>query len=245
MIREAAELGKLLIDPVFYGAEVARGDGRLVVVIPGLFGGDLYLEPLRVWLRRIGYTPIRSSLNLNAGCPMRLRDQIQRQIANWQRSKPGPLALVGHSRGGLIAWSIAAQMGERVSHLAVLGSPISAYRHSAASGQDMPRRTQMGRLLGQASNFARRILDPNCNFPACSCSFVQDVARPLSHATQFISILSRDDEIVTLEENKIPAEQNVEVGGQHAALVYNPEVYRALGRFLAAQVPQAEEARFL
>ena len=50
MIREAAELGKLLIDPVFYGAEVARGDGRLVVVIPGLFGGDLYLEPLRVWL---------------------------------------------------------------------------------------------------------------------------------------------------------------------------------------------------
>jgi hypothetical protein len=88
MIREAAELGKLLIDPVFYGAEVARGDGRLVVVIPGLFGGDLYLEPLRVWLRRIGYTPIRSSLNVNAGCPMRLRDQIQRQIASWRKECP-------------------------------------------------------------------------------------------------------------------------------------------------------------
>jgi pimeloyl-ACP methyl ester carboxylesterase len=241
MIREAAELGKLLIDPVFYDAEVARGDGRLVVVIPGLLGGDLYLEPLRAWLRRIGYTPVRSTLNVNAGCPLRLRDQIQRQIANWQQSKTGPLSLVGHSRGGVIAWSIAAQMGKRVSHLAVLGSPLRDYRHSAASGQHINRRTQIGRL-GQASNFARRVLDPNCNFPACGCSFVRDTGRPLSHATKFLSILSRDDEVVALEENEIPAEQIVEVGGRHAALVYNPEVYRALGRFLATQVPQLEEA---
>jgi pimeloyl-ACP methyl ester carboxylesterase len=241
MIWEAAELDKLLIDPVFYEAKVARGDSRLVIVIPGLFGGDLYLEPLRAWLRRIGYKPVRSSLNVNAGCPLRLRDQVQRQIANWQQSKTGPLALIGHSRGGVIAWSIAAQMGERVSHLAVLGSPLSVYRHSAAGGQDINRRTQIGRLLGQASNFARRILDPNCDFPACSCSFVRDTGRPLSHATAFLSILSRDDEVVALQENEIPAEQMVEVGGRHAALVYYPEVYRALGRFLATQARQAEE----
>jgi pimeloyl-ACP methyl ester carboxylesterase len=237
-------MGKL-IDPVFYGAEVARGDSRLVMVIPGLFGGDLYLEPLRAWLRRIGYTPVSSNLFVNAGCPLRLRDQVQRQISNWQQSKSGPLALIGHSRGGVIAWSIAAQMGERVSHLAVLGSPLSVYRHSAASGQDIPRRTQIGRLLGQASNFARRILDPNCNFPACGCSFVRDTGRPLSPATAFLSIFSRDDEVVALEENEIPAEQIVEVSGRHAALVYNPQVYRALGRFLATQAPQAEEARLV
>jgi pimeloyl-ACP methyl ester carboxylesterase len=245
MIREAAELSKLLMDPVFYGGEVLRGDSRLVIVIPGLFGGDLYLEPLRIWLRRIGYTPVRSSLFVNAGCPMRLRDQVQRQIANWQQSKTGPLALIGHSRGGVIAWSIAVQMGERVSHLAVLGSPLSAYRHSAASAQDVPRRTQIGRSLGQASNLARRILDPKCDFPTCGCSFVLDTGRPLSHATAFLSILSRDDEVVALEENEIPAQQIVEVGGRHAALVYNPEVYRALGRFLATPAPRAEEARLV
>jgi hypothetical protein len=62
MIREAAELGRLLIGPVYYGAKEERGDGRVVMVIPGLFGGDLYLEPLRAWLRRIGYTAIRSTL---------------------------------------------------------------------------------------------------------------------------------------------------------------------------------------
>lgn len=232
MIREAAELGRLLIGPVF-GPKGESGDGRVVMVIPGLFGGDLYLEPLRAWLRRIGYTAIRSTLTVNAGCLLRLRDQVQTQIADWEERKPGPVALVGHSRGGVIAWSIATQMGDRVSHLAVMGSPLTVYRQSAASGQDVPRRTQMGRLLGQASNFARRMLDPDCNFPACNCAFVRDMDRSLSPTTAFLSIIGRDDEVVPPESSGIPAEQIIEVGGGHAALVYNPEVYRALGRFLA------------
>jgi pimeloyl-ACP methyl ester carboxylesterase len=164
MIWKAAELGKLLINPVFYGAELARGDSRLVVVIPALFSGDLYLEPLRAWLWRIGYTPVCSTLNLNAGCPLRLRNQVQTQIANWQQSKTGPLALIGHSRGGVIAWSIAAQMGERISHLAVLGSPLRVYHRSAARGREVPRRTPMGRLVAQASNFVRRIFGSALQF---------------------------------------------------------------------------------
>ncbi|MBV8361992.1 MAG: hypothetical protein JO189_29280 [Deltaproteobacteria bacterium] len=245
MIREAAELGRLLIDPVFYGAEVARGDGRLVVVIPGLFGGDLYLEPLRTWLWRIGYTPVRSTLNVNAGCPLRLRDQVQKQITNWQQRKTGPLALIGHSRGGVIAWSIAVQMAERVSHLAVLGAPLGDYQQSAASGQLAPPRKPMARLLRQAGDFARRMLDPNCNFPACDCSFVRDIGRPLSPATAFLSILSRNDEVVSPKTNEITTGQIVEVSSRHAALVYDLQVYHALGRFLATPAPQAEEARLV
>ncbi len=45
-----AEFVQLLADPVYYGAGVSRGDGRLVLVLPGLFGNDWYLQPLRVWL---------------------------------------------------------------------------------------------------------------------------------------------------------------------------------------------------
>jgi pimeloyl-ACP methyl ester carboxylesterase len=233
MIREAAELGRLFFDPIFYGANTTRGDGRLVVVIPGLFGGDFYLEPLRAWLRRIGYTPVRSSLALNAGCALRIRDQVQEQIAKWRQRSGGRFALVGHSRGAVIGWSIAAQMGEEVSHLAVLGSPVGDYRRSAASGRDQAPRTPMGRVLRQAGNFARRALDPDCNYPTCDCSFVRDTRRPLSPATAFLSIVSRDDEVVPPDAIENAAEQTVEVGGGHAGLVYNPEVYRALGHFLS------------
>jgi triacylglycerol lipase len=234
MIQPVAELARLLIDPVFYGGKVARGDGRLVVVIPGLFGGDLYLEPLRAWLGRIGYTPVRSTIALNAGCPKRLRDQVEAQIANWQQRKAGPLALIGHSRGGVIGWSIAVQMAERVSHLAVLGSPLGLYRQSAGTGQPLSPPTQMGRLLREAGNFARRMLDPGCNFPVCGCSLMRDTGCPLSPGTAFLSIVSRDDEVMPSPASGISAEQTVEVGGSHAALIYNPEVYRTLARFLAA-----------
>src|SRR5207247_1759039 len=55
--RPAAELGLLLVEPVFWGVGVRRGDGRPVLVLPGLYGGDRYLSPLRDWLRRIGYSP--------------------------------------------------------------------------------------------------------------------------------------------------------------------------------------------
>jgi pimeloyl-ACP methyl ester carboxylesterase len=234
VIQQLAELGRLLIDPVFYGAEVARGDGRLVVVIPGLFGGDLYLEPLHAWLGRIGYTPVRSSIAMNAGCPKRLRDQVEAHIANWQQRKAGSLALIGHSRGGIIAWSIAVQMAEQVSHLAVLGSPLSLYRQSAATGEPISPPTRMGRLLRETGNLARRMLDPGCNFPACGCSLMRDTGSPLSPATAFLSIVSRDDEVLPPAASGIPAEQSVEVGGSHGALIYNPEVYRTLARFLAA-----------
>jgi hypothetical protein len=89
MVKESTELGSVLIDPVYRGADTARGDGRLVVVVPGLFGGDLYLEPLRAWLHWNGYTPARSTLVVNAGCLLRLREQVQAQIVRLQQLKAG------------------------------------------------------------------------------------------------------------------------------------------------------------
>src|SRR5262249_40380798 len=64
--RAVTELAQLHSAPIFYGRGAPRGDGRVVLVVPGLFGNDVYLGPLRGWLRRIGYTPVRSSLVVNA-----------------------------------------------------------------------------------------------------------------------------------------------------------------------------------
>ena len=65
--RPAAEFGRLLEDPVFWGWGVPRGDGHAVLVLPGLFAGDRYLQPLRGWLGRVGYRPILSGLARNPG----------------------------------------------------------------------------------------------------------------------------------------------------------------------------------
>src|SRR5260370_16326597 len=60
--RPAAEFGLLLEDPVFWGWGVPRGDAHAVLVLPGLFAGDRYLQPLRGGLGRAGYRPVLSGL---------------------------------------------------------------------------------------------------------------------------------------------------------------------------------------
>ena len=58
-IQSLGEYGRLVADPVFFGANVAHGDGHPVMVIPGFLGNDGYLETLRGWLERIGYEAAR------------------------------------------------------------------------------------------------------------------------------------------------------------------------------------------
>jgi hypothetical protein len=62
----------------------------------------------------------------------------------------------------------------------------------------------------------------------------------VSPRTAVLSIYGRDDLIVP-EEAQISEGQTLEVSTSHVGLVYNPEVYRALGQFLAtsAALPTA------
>jgi pimeloyl-ACP methyl ester carboxylesterase len=230
-----AELAALRLDPVFFGAGLPRGDGRLVLVLPGLFGSDLYLQPLRGWLLRLGYRPLRSTIALNAGCPNRLREQVEAALQARMRQHPGGIALVGHSRGGILAWALASRLQDAATHLVLIGSPAGAV-------VDMLQRDAMpdpsvipaSSFVVDAGRQAMRLLDPDCNFPACGCEYPADLRRPLSEATRVLSIRSRDDLIVSPEACVVPGARNIEVGGTHSGLVYNRAVYPELAAFLAS-----------
>jgi pimeloyl-ACP methyl ester carboxylesterase len=224
-----AEFVQLLADPVYYGAGVPRGDGRLVLVLPGLFGNDWYLSPLRAWLNRIGYRAVPSTLAVNAGCPERLTREIERSLGLRQQSRPGPIALVGHSRGGMLARAIASRLGANASHLVLLGSPVGAIsRWGSASGWSSPAHSG----VAAAGTRARRLLDPDCDAPFCGCPFPRDMTGPLSPETSVISIYSREDPIVPAWSCEIAGAHNIEVRGTHSGLAGNREVYRELARAL-------------
>jgi len=226
-----AEFAQLFRDPIYYGVGTARGDGRHVVVLPGLFGNDWYLYPLRSWLARIGFRPVRSSLAINAGCPERLSRQVEKEIERRVLSRPGPVALIGHSRGGILARAIAARLGEQASHLILLGSPVGAIERSTgwpAVGSGNPSHSS----VAQASNRARSLLDPDCDVPQCGCPFPEDLRRTLSAKTAVVSIYSQNDPVVPAWSCPIPGARNVEVSGTHTGLVYNGAVYRELASVL-------------
>lgn len=226
-----AELARLAADPVFWGLGLPRGDGRLVLVLPGLFGSDLYLQPLHDWLGRTGYLPVRSTLRVNAGCPERLSREAQTELERRMSGCPGPVAIIGHSRGGILGRAIAARLGERVSHLFLLGSPVGGalrYRRDGSSMAAAP-------LVVESSLRARRLLDPDCEFPECGCPFPTDLGRPLAKSTSVVTIFSPDDPIVPASAAKVTGARPVAVSGTHIGLVYNRDVYREIALTLAGR----------
>jgi len=75
-------------------------------------------------------------------------------------------------------------------------------------------------------------VDPDCEYPKCECSFVRDAVRSLSAGTSVLSIHGRNDLLIP-KEAQINEYDSLVVNTSHVGLVYSPEVYRALGSFLA------------
>jgi pimeloyl-ACP methyl ester carboxylesterase len=238
MIREMltmVDVGALLSDPCFYGYGVPRGDGRLVAVLPGLLGNDVYLQLLRQWLRNVGYSPVRSTLDFNAGCLQRLREQVYGEIVRRLNGSDKRIALIGHSRGGVMAWAIASRLQEKVSHVVLLGSPIATFRMSVASGDPGAPAGPIGRMMMRISDELRQLLDPDCSYPNCGCPLVGDVMKPLSPSTLVLSIHGRQDLLVGQLAQTTNDGENMYVNASHVGLVYNSDVYRAIGRFLTRE----------
>jgi pimeloyl-ACP methyl ester carboxylesterase len=231
--RMASELAALLRDPVYRGEGLARGDGRLVLLLPGMFANDFYLEPMHRWLRRIGYRPVRSTLLINVGCPQRLCEEIEGHLRSRMKLYPGkPVALIGHSRGGILARATAARLGAEASHLVLLASPVGAVVR-AFDAQQALRGAPAGRRVYDAGARARQILDPDCDVPECGCPFPADVRRPLHARTRVTSIFSSEDPIVPRAACRLAGATNVEVNGTHSGLPYNVAALRAVAEALS------------
>src|SRR5688572_30405428 len=78
-LRWQAELVRLLVDPVFRGQDVVRGDGGPVMLIPGFLAGDASLSVMAEWLGRMGYRAHGSGIRLNVDCSNRALLGLERR----------------------------------------------------------------------------------------------------------------------------------------------------------------------
>ncbi len=123
-IQGLAEYARLVADPVFFGIDVARGDGHPVIVIPGLLGTDGYLETLRGWLGRVGYAPLASGLSRNTGFKQELLEQLEHRVRAAAEKSGGGVSIVGQSLGGVYARAIARRNPTAVRQVVTMGSPL-------------------------------------------------------------------------------------------------------------------------
>lgn len=231
--RMAGELAQLMASPVFRGRELPRGDGRAVLVLPGLFANDLYLQPLHTWLGRIGYRPVVSTLMFNAGCSERLSGRVAQHLRDRLGRQDQPLAIIGHSRGGLMAKALAVRFGAQASHVVFLGSPVGGIERIDVSKIRSLDEMPLDNSVARAGLFVRRMLEPECDFPTCGCPFPVDLQAPLNPATKVLSIYAKGDPIVSEAGCVYPDAWNLGVAGSHSGLAYNVMAYKAIAAFLA------------
>jgi pimeloyl-ACP methyl ester carboxylesterase len=192
-----------------------RGDGHVVLVLPGFLASDVSTRPLRRALTRLGYDAQGWGLGRNTGASPRVRDGMVRRLEQLHDRSGRKVSLVGWSLGGVYARELARGAPHRVRRVITLGSPINGDPRGS-SADALYRR--VNRLEGAPVDWEgiRRRRQP----PPVPCT----------------AVYSRSDGIVAwrcAQELPAPNTENVEVRGSHCGLGANPGVLRVIATRLA------------
>jgi pimeloyl-ACP methyl ester carboxylesterase len=225
----AVELALLHAAPVYYGLGTPHGDGSAVVLIPAFLCPDHYLFPLHKWLRRIGYEAFFSGISLNAECPNLLIQNCVKETMEKALAKTGrKIHLIGHSLGGVIARSIAAQRPQDIASVITLGAP---FRGTVAHSS----------ILRAAETVRQRIVKkhgtevlPACYTGHCTCDFVDSLQRSVPPSVLETAVYTPDDGVVDWRYCRTDnPEADFPVSGTHVGLAFNSSVYTIIANRLA------------
>ncbi len=227
--RVAFEHAALRRDGVLQGEGVERGDGAPVLLIPGFLAGDPSLTTMARWLRDLGYRPCRAQMRVNVDCAARGVERLERELEHHAERHGREVAIVGQSRGGIMARLLAVRRPDLVDRIVCLGSPLTD--QLAIHPWVRVQVTAVGLLgtLGVPGLFGHSCQDGDC------CADVRDdMDAPLEPGIGFTSVYSRTDGIVDWRSCLDPAAEHVEVKASHIGMAVNAQVFRAVAGALAA-----------
>jgi len=223
------ELAFLRLSPLFWGYGVPHGDGSAVVLVPGFLGTDLYLSHFGSWLRRIGYQCFYSGIRLNADCPnLLIRRHLNETIEEAYQSSGGKIHLIGHSLGGSIALSAAAQRPDRIASVITLGAPIRGLEaHASIQHAADLVRAQIHERHGSG-------VLPACYTAKCTCDFVESLKIILPKSVHQTAIYAKTDGVLNWRVCRTgDPEIDFEVSSTHIGMVFSPLVYSIVAQRLA------------
>ena len=216
--RLASEYVTLIRDPVYYGRGVPRGEGRPVLLIPGFLAGDQTLLTMQAWLLRLGYKPELSGIRFNVRhSDVTVEGVLERLYIHHRRTKQ-KVAIVGHSRGGLLAKVIADRNPELVSQVIALGSPLN-------EALDVHPLTMAAVHAARLYNRVRYRTTGDAEI-----AFTEQLQAP--PVVPVTSIYTRSDGVANWKACIRPDVKTIEVKGSHGGLGVNAEFYHHLAHLL-------------
>lgn len=199
-------------------ARLPRGDGHVVIDIPGWKAPEITGAPLRGLLGALGYDARSWGLGVNTGSPERDARLLAKAVTR-AAAEHGPVSLVGWSLGGVIAREVARAHPDAVRRVITYGSPIIGG----------PTHTVGARSFG--SEASERIT-----------AKAERLDREHPIAVPLTVIFTRRDGIVAWEaciDHYSPDVEHVEVFSTHLGMGVDPDVWELVARRLATPVATA------
>jgi triacylglycerol lipase len=240
--RVAVEAAHLFRSAVWRGEGVAPGGGRPVLLVPGFLAGDGSLGTLARWLGANGYRTWRSGIRANVNCSEEACGRLEERLQALADRTGQPVAMIGQSRGGVLAKAVAARRPELVSGLVTLAAPtVSMLRvHPLVL---LP----VGLVGALGTGRVPGLFSMRCVRGTCCVPFHATLNGPFPAGVPFVAIYSRTDGIVDWRAClDRAATEHVEITASHCGMAVNTAAYeqiaRALASFADAQTPLARAA---
>ena len=227
--RVAFEAAQLLRSPIWRGAGVQPGDGRPVLLVPGFMAGDGTLSTMAKWLRANGYWTRRAGIGTNVGCSQDACERLEERLEALAERTGSRVAIVGQSRGGVLARVVAARRPDLVSGIVTLGAPtVSMLRvHPLVL-------LQVGLVGALGTGRVPGLFSMRCLRGACCEPFRSDLLEPVPPEVRYVCVYSRTDGIVDWRACLDPAaDEQVEIRASHCGMAVSAGAYQQVAHALA------------
>ncbi|MDV3458973.1 alpha/beta fold hydrolase [Sphingomonas sp. HF-S4] len=197
--------------------DVPKGDGRPVILLPGLVNSDRSNFVMRRYLQRLGYRAEGWQLGRNLGVRAIGQDgeRLMARIAALHAETGQKVTLIGVSLGGIMARIAAHRHPELVREVITISSPFAG--PPTCTNVWRPFEVLTGEKIGDPAVSAR----------------LEEAAKPLP--VPATSIWSRSDGLVNgliCREPEGAEGRAIEVSSSHLWVQMKPEVLRAVAQVL-------------
>lgn len=213
LAREMAAVAQMLLVPLSFPEDAARGSGQPVIVLPGFLSPDVTTARLREFLGRQNFDAHSWTCGLNIGPMPHVVREVERQVQSLADASGRAVSLVGVSLGGTIAREVAKSCSGPIARVITLVSPIH-----------LPVATPLA-PLAEAASLLWDMEELNA---------LRAIAEP--PPVPVTAVFSRDDGVIDWRASvPHPAEmiEIVEVSGPHMTVCSNPQVQHIVADRLA------------
>ncbi|WCM27473.1 alpha/beta hydrolase [Sphingomonas sp. QA11] len=198
-------------------AAAPRGDGRPILILPGLVNADRSNFAMRGYLNRLGYRAYGWGLGRNFGTRAigPEGEKLFERISEIHDETGEKVTLIGVSLGGIMARMAAHRLPDLVREVITVSSPFAG----------SPRATNVWRAFEWLTG--ERIDDPRVK------ALAAEVARPLP--VPATAIWSASDGLVNGAICREPGCRHIRVRSSHIGVQVRPEVLLAVAAVLGGE----------